>query len=94
MASYGQVFNKPPSQPPAAPALNDEEAQHWREVYEQFLARKRECNEPIESLTFEKFSNTLQKHKEQLVTKTGCRSVRFQVYVKEGKATLKATPVR
>jgi hypothetical protein len=94
MAGFGQVFNKPPSQPPAAPSLSDEEAQHWREVYEQFLARKRECNEPIESLTFEKFSSTLQKHKDQLITKTGCRSVRFQVYVKEGKATLKATPVR
>ncbi len=77
-----------------APAATDEEGQHWREVYEQFLARKRECNEPIEGLTFEKFSTTLQKHKDQLITRTGCRAVRFQVYVKEGKATLKATPVR
>ncbi len=76
-----------------APAV-DEEAQHWREVYEQFLAKKRECGESIENLTFEKFSTTLQKNKEQLVAKTGCRTVRFQVYIKEAKATLKATPVR
>lgn len=92
---FGQTLARPSAQPAApSPALSDEEGQHWREVYEQFLARKRECNEPIESLTFEKFSSTLQKHKDQLIAKTGCRAVRFQVYVKEGKATLKATPVR
>lgn len=79
---------------PIGAAAVDEEAQHWREVYEQFLAKKRECGESIENLTFEKFSTTLQKNKEQLVAKTGCRTVRFQVYIKDGKATLKATPVR
>jgi hypothetical protein len=26
--------------------------------------------------------------------KTGCRDVRFTVYVKDGKAALKATPVK
>lgn len=93
IGTYAQVARGPAAPVAAAPAV-DEEGQHWREVYEQFLAKKRECGEPIESLTFEKFSTTLQKHKDQLVTKTGCRTVRFQVYVKEGKATLKATPVR
>jgi len=28
------------------------------------------------------------------VQKYGCRTVRFQVYVKDGRAALKATPVR
>jgi hypothetical protein len=79
-----------------AGALNEasEEQKHWREVYEQFVARKKECGEATENLTFEKFSTTLQKHKDQLIAKTGCRTVRFQVYIKEGKATLKATPVK
>ncbi len=36
----------------------------------------------------------LRKNKEQLVTKYNCKTVRFQVYVKEGKAALKATPVK
>ena len=39
------------------------------------------------------------KNKEQgeeatLVAKHNCRTVRFSVYVKDGKAALKATPVR
>jgi hypothetical protein len=80
----------------AAGALNEasEEQKHWRDVYEQFVARKKECGEATENLTFEKFTTTLQKHKDQLIAKTGCRTVRFQVYIKEGKATLKATPVK
>jgi hypothetical protein len=28
------------------------------------------------------------------VAKHGCRTVRFSVYVKDGKAALKATPIR
>ena len=36
----------------------------------------------------------LRKNKEQLVAKYNCRTVRFQVYVKDGKAALKATPVK
>jgi len=45
-------------------------------------------------LTFAKFGDKLRKNKEELVQKTGCREVRFTVYVKDGKAALKATPVK
>jgi hypothetical protein len=75
-------------------ANEGEEQAHWREVFEQFVATKKQCNEPVEGLVFEKFSATLAKNKEQLVTKTGARAVRFSVYVKDGKATLKASPVK
>lgn len=71
-----------------------EELKHWHEVFEQFVKTRKECGEPTDSLAFEKFTTTLQRHKDQLVAKTQCRSVRFQVYVKDGKATLKASPVR
>ncbi|HEX8698361.1 MAG TPA: MXAN_5187 C-terminal domain-containing protein, partial [Myxococcaceae bacterium] len=36
----------------------------------------------------------LRKNKDQLMTKYACRTVKFQVYVKENKAALKATPVK
>jgi hypothetical protein len=36
----------------------------------------------------------LRDNKAALVTKHGCRTVRFSVYVKDGRAALKATPVR
>ena len=34
------------------------------------------------------------RNRDDLIAKTGCREVRFTVYVKDGKAALKATPVK
>ncbi|MGV3625334.1 MAG: MXAN_5187 family protein [Archangium sp.] len=77
---------------PAA-AGNDEE-RHFQEVFRDFVATREKCREPADGLTFEKFKAKLLKNKEQLVAKYQCKTVRFQVYVKDGKAALKATPVK
>jgi hypothetical protein len=80
----------------AAPGTEgaDDEEKHFREVFEQFLETKRQCGEPTAGLTFEKFVITLRKNRDQIVSRHGARSVRFTVYVKEGKAALKATPIK
>ncbi|HTN53157.1 MAG TPA: MXAN_5187 family protein [Anaeromyxobacter sp.] len=85
-----------PAEPAAAwtPAEDDGEAEHWREVFQDFLRVRAECGEPAEGLTFDRFRQKLVSNKAALVAKYACRTVRFQVYVKEGKAALKATPVR
>lgn len=66
----------------------------WRQVYDDFLRTKRECGEPTEGLSYEKFQHTLKKNRDALIERHGCKHVRFSVYVKEGRASLKATPVR
>jgi hypothetical protein len=71
-----------------------EQEAHFREVFEQFLATKKQCGEPVAGLTYDKFVVTLRKNKEQIVQKHGAAKVRFTVYVKEGKAALKATPIK
>jgi hypothetical protein len=79
----------------AAPlSAQSAEELHFQDVYREFLQTRERCGEPQENLTFEKFAAKLRKNKEQLVQKYACKSVRFQVYVKEGKAALKATPVK
>lgn len=75
-------------------ATQDAETQHFRQIYEEFLATKRQCGEPADNLTFERFATKLRKNRDALISKHGCSSVRFQVYVKNGKAALKASPVR
>jgi hypothetical protein len=75
------------------PAIEDE-ATEWRRVYEEFVQLKKECNEATEGISFEKFKNTLRKNRDQLLQRHACKSVRFSVYVKDGKAALKASPVR
>jgi|APLak6261679142_1056127.scaffolds.fasta_scaffold00001_108 hypothetical protein len=88
----GVAMPKVASVPPAAGA-NDED-RHFQEVFRDFVATREKCREPADGLTYDKFKAKLLKNKEQLVAKYQCRTVRFQVYVKDGKAALKATPVK
>jgi hypothetical protein len=66
----------------------------WMTVFDDFVRTKKQCGEPTEGLTFEKFQATLRKNRDALMTRHNCKRVRFSVYVKEGRASLKATPVR
>lgn len=78
---------------PVGGGSSDEE-QHFQETFRDFLSTRQKCGEPNDGMTYDKFAAKLRKNKEQLVAKYNCRTVRFQVYVKEGKAALKATPVK
>jgi len=86
----------PPVPRPSSVALgvapNDE--QHFREVFREFLATREKCGEAADGLTYDRFAQKLRKNRDQLIEKYNCRTVRFQVYVKEGKAALKATPIK
>ena len=66
----------------------------WLSVYEDFIRTKKQCGEATDGLTFEKFSHTLKKNRDALIARHGCKRVKFSVYVKEGRASLKATPVK
>jgi hypothetical protein len=78
--------------PPRTRPPPDEE--HFLEVYKDFVAQRERCGESADGLTFDRFATKLRKNRDQLMSKYGCRTVRFQVYVKDGKAALKATPVK
>ena len=94
---------EPPAEPPGPPPQpgvqsvgtepEDEDA-HIREVYAQFMTAKKECGEATAGLTLEKFAQRLHDNRAALMAKHDCRTVRFTVYVKEGKASLRATPIK
>ncbi|HEX8106416.1 MAG TPA: MXAN_5187 C-terminal domain-containing protein, partial [Kofleriaceae bacterium] len=67
---------------------------YFKQIFDQFVSVKRRCNEPTAGLVYERFAEKLVKNREDLMLRTGCRDVRFTVYVKDGKAALKATPVK
>ncbi|MHB1844650.1 MAG: MXAN_5187 family protein [Deltaproteobacteria bacterium] len=98
-ASSGVVELPAPREPsrvsaaPANAAAGSEEG-HFQQVFKEFVQAREKCGEPADGLTYDRFAVKLRKNKEQLVQKYACKSVRFQVYVKEGKAALKATPVK
>ena len=66
----------------------------FRKVFDQFLVVKNQCGESIANLTFERFAKKLRTNRDALMAKHSCKEVRFQVYVKDGKAALKATPIK
>jgi hypothetical protein len=66
----------------------------YRAIFDEFVALKRRCGESVDNLTFERFLTKLRTNRDALIAKHGCRTVKFQVYVKDGKAALKASPVR
>jgi hypothetical protein len=74
-------------------AVDPEEA-HIREVFADYVSARRETGESVHALTLEKFRVKLEANRQQLVTKYACRTARFSVYIKDGKAAIKATPVR
>src|SRR5580692_2945273 len=74
--------------------LQEEEDAHFRHVFDDFVETKRSCGEPTAGLTQAKFLQKLRDNKSALVAKHACRTVRFSVYVKDGKAALRATPIR
>lgn len=77
----------------ARPAEDTDEP-HYREVYEKFVQTRIECGEDTSDLTYDRFVVKLMKNRQQIVDKHKAKGVRFQVYVKDGKAALRALPVR
>lgn len=66
----------------------------YRRVYEAFVAAREQCGESAVGLTYEKFVTRLHQSRDAVIAKHGCADVSFEVYVKEGRAALKATPAR
>jgi len=77
----------------SAPAVQGEEV-HFREVFDQFVATQKECGAPVAGLTFDKFVRKLHAARDQVMKRHNAPEVRFTVYVKEGRAALKASPVK
>jgi len=89
----------PPAAPPAHQAAAllptpEEEQAYFRKIHNEFVALKQKLGEPVDQLTFDRFEVTLKKNRDALAARYGCKVVQFQVYEKDGKASLKATPVK
>lgn len=87
----------PRAQPAAAPsgASADPREAYFRSVYDEFLRVKQQCGEPIDKLTYDKFVQKLEKNAADIrKKKPDVGDVQFTVYVKDGKAALKAKVVK
>lgn len=81
-----------PRRPSPMPITSADE-RHFEEVFREFVATREKCGESLDAVTPERFRARLLTNREQMIQKYNCRSVRFQVSVKDGKASLRAIPV-
>jgi hypothetical protein len=82
---------RPVARPPASPSaeakdLND---QRMREIYAQYVQKRREHNEPTTNITFEKLSESLRSQTEKLKQKHASKKIDYEVVVKDGKTLIK-----
>ena len=84
----------PPASDVTAQSTADPELAHFAQVFEEYVALRQKCGESIVGLSVEKFTAKLQSNRQQIVAKHSCRTARFTVYEKDGKAALRAVPVR
>jgi hypothetical protein len=73
--------------PVAAPGLSDDRLQ---QIYQSYLVAKKECNEPIEGLTFDHVAKRIREQVPALIKQANGRKIDFKVAIKDGKAVLRA----
>ncbi|MEZ4465756.1 MAG: MXAN_5187 C-terminal domain-containing protein [bacterium] len=78
--------------PPRRDADRDPIERVYEQVFEEFLAVKRACGESTHAVDYARFRAKLVRTRKSLMERFQCADVRFRVYVKDGKAALKAVP--
>jgi hypothetical protein len=92
-APPASAFAPPPADDGGADG--DDDDSYYREVYEEFLQVKMACGEPTNNFSLDKFAKKLAKQTADIKKKRpDAADVQFSVYVKDGKAALKARIVK
>jgi hypothetical protein len=76
-----------------AAAESDPDEAHFRETFERFLELRRETGE-ASNVSYEKFATKLRRNREELMERHHAKGVRFSVYLKDGRAAIKASALR
>jgi hypothetical protein len=93
-AGMAEEPEEEPSKEPAAPKEETEEERYYREMYQNFVRAKKEVGEKVEKLNLDRFVRKLKKQEEVLKAKHGCKSVRFQVTVRNNQVSLRPRIIR
>lgn len=87
--SKSGVFSVTGSRVDIDPSSDNE---YFKSLYDKFLETQAECGESADKLTLEQFVSRLAREKDNLMKRYNCKNVKFSVYVKDGKASIKAIP--
>ena len=102
----GKAATSVPGEPAAPPAPAPEPVIHiagtpppdplsenrLRSVYRAYVEAKRRCNEDTTRLSFDAVAASLKRQVPELLQRNNARDVEYRVFVKDGKAILRAVP--
>lgn len=63
------------------------------QVFQDYVQARERCRESVEGLSYEQFRRRLTDSRATIIREHGCIAVEFHVYVKDGRAALKAIPI-
>ncbi len=63
-----------------------------KDVYEEYIAAREQCNEPTKGLSFDNMKKSLEAQKQKLAESKGVKDVDLKVYIKDGKAKIAIAP--
>ena len=69
---------------------DEEEESHFIDTFQRYLTLREECGESTAGITFTRLRSTLEKNRDKILSKHPGSLVRFTVYVKNGRAAIKA----
>lgn len=78
----------------AQPSGGRTEAGSEPDLYQELREARRRCGQDVEGLSREKFQSLLRRQESSLRKQYGARKVRFKVAVENGRAKLKARPLK
>ena len=93
------VFKANLRQPAAAPAKaprprTEAPKPESPDLFADYVAARQSCGQSVEQLDRARIDAQIAKQREALQARTGCSDVRFRVVVEDGRAKLKASPVK
>ena len=97
VVANGVPQQRPEAAPPPPPREAREEAlinlDKFKSIYKQLIEARKTCKEPVEGMTYEKFTQALAQQTEKVKKDLQCKDIEYKVVVKDGKAKLTLIPV-
>lgn len=83
----------PAAERPKRLTAEEREDKAYRQVYDKYVAARRKCGQG-DDLAFDSIRDVLKKQVRTIKSRYRCSSVKFRVTVEDGKAKVKAVPLR
>lgn len=88
-SSPAPASERPKSRPPAARKKQELGDQRLQQIYNKYIETRRDTNEPVAGMTYEKVAESLKSQADKLRAMHPDKSVDYEVVVKNGKTLLK-----